>query len=197
MGTVFSIDVRSPGVEAAVLDDVIAWLHRVDETFSTYRPESEISRLGRGELRLSECSADVRHVLDRCAELREETGGYFDAHATGRLDPSGYVKGWAIERASERLLAAGAVNHCVNGGGDVQCVGQPAPDRDWTVGIADPVDATRTVAVVSGRRLAVATSGSAQRGGHIRDPNGHAPDDYLSITVVGDRLAEVDAEATA
>lgn len=197
MGTVFSFDVRTPGIDPAVLDDVVDWLHRVDATFSTYRPESEISRLGRGELHRADCSPDVRHVLDRCDELHRLTDGYFDMYAGGRLDPSGYVKGWAIERASDQLLAAGAANHCVNGGGDVQCAGRPAPEREWSVGIADPADATRVIATVSGSRLAVATSGSAQRGAHIVNPRGPAPAEYVSVTVVGERLAEVDAEATA
>ena len=50
MGTVFSIDVRAPGVDHAVIDSVVRWLHWVDETFSTYQPASQISRLARGEI---------------------------------------------------------------------------------------------------------------------------------------------------
>lgn len=197
MGTVFSIDVRSP-VTRSVVDDVVRWLHRVDAMFSTYRPGSEISRLGRGELALSDCTADVTEVLTRCSELTEESDGRFDVWATGALDPSGYVKGWAIERASDLLVAAGAEDHCINGGGDIQCRGRPAPGQDWRIGIADPSGAGRTVGVLTGTELAVATSGTAERGRHVVDPHtGHRPGTYASITVAGRRLADTDAWATA
>src|SRR5512132_3842717 len=78
-------------------DGVFGWLREVDSIFSPYKPESEISRLGRGEVRREECSAVVGEVLDRCAELWSETGGYFDVSAGGVLDPSGYVKGGAVQ----------------------------------------------------------------------------------------------------
>jgi thiamine biosynthesis lipoprotein len=198
MGTVFSFDVRTPGLAGEAVDEAVAWLHRVDATFSTYRPESEISRLERGEISRDDCSPDVRHVLARCAELTRRTGGYFSARATGRLDPSGYVKGWAIERASDILVAHGSVSHCVNGGGDVQCVGWSAVGKPWRVGIAHPLLPMQLAAVVSGSDLAVATSGTAERGAHIVDPHsGRAPDGLASVTLVGAHLSEVDALATA
>ncbi|MGI8760231.1 MAG: FAD:protein FMN transferase [Jatrophihabitantaceae bacterium] len=202
MGTVFSFDVRAPGVEEPALDEAVRWLHQVDETFSTYRGNSEISRLARGELAGESCSPQVRAVLARCEELRRDTGGYFSARPAGTLDPSGYVKGWAIERASDILLAAGSRNHCVNGGGDVQCVGQSAPGRSWRIGIAHPHRRDELAGVVAGApdaaELAVATSGSVERGCHVLDPHtGRGVDGLASVTVVGARLADADAYATA
>jgi thiamine biosynthesis lipoprotein len=198
MGTVFSIDVRTPDAGVAAIDEVVAWLHWVDRTFSTYRDTSEISRLDRHAITLDECCPEVVDVLRRCAELADETEGYFDCRGDGRLDPSGYVKGWAIERASDLLTAAGAGDHCVNGGGDVQCAGAPSPDHSWHVGIAHPLRPGATIATVEGRALAVATSGTAERGRHIIDPHtGARPDRFASITVVGRRIADVDAYATA
>jgi thiamine biosynthesis lipoprotein len=198
MGTVVSFDIRAPFVEPAVVADVIGWLHWVDATFSTYRTDSEISRIGRGELTPAGAAPEVRLILDRCAELSEQTDGYFSAFPAGSLDPSGLVKGWAIEQASDRLLAAGAVNHSVNGGGDVQCAGEAAPGRPWRIGVADPADRSRILAVVAGRDLAVATSGSAERGAHLLDPHTGAPPTGLaSVTVAGSRLATADAYATA
>jgi thiamine biosynthesis lipoprotein len=198
MGTVFSLDIRPPLVDPAAIDEAVAWLHHVDETFSTYRADSAISRLARGELALDAAQAEVREILDRCTDLERETSGYFSAYATGHLDPSGLVKGWAIEHASDLLRAAGSSNHCVNGGGDVQCAGNGAPGQPWRVGIAHPLRHGELVATVAGTGLAVATSGSTERGAHIIDPHTReAPDAFASVTVIGPRLAAADAYATA
>src|ERR1700752_3028888 len=91
MGTVASLDIRAGCTDR--LDAAMRSLHEADARFSTYRADSEISRLARGELCAP--SADVCAVLERCERLREETGGFFDARASGRLDPSALVKGWA------------------------------------------------------------------------------------------------------
>jgi thiamine biosynthesis lipoprotein len=198
MGTVFTFDIRDADLDLGAVDQAIDWLHRVDTTFSTYRFDSEISRLGRGEITVGDCASEVGVVLQRCAELAELTDGYFDIGFGGGLDPSGYVKGWAVEAASDLLRTAGSVNHCINGGGDVQCIGVPEPGRSWQVGIADPRHPSRILATVSGTPLAVATSGIAERGSHIIDPHTRlATTAFASITIVGRRLADVDACATA
>ena len=198
MGTVFSFDVREPGVEASELEHVVEWLHWVDDTFSTYKPTSQINRLARGELSVQECAPEVGQILARCAELEVETDGFFSAHASGVLDPSGLVKGWAIERASRMLQDAGSVNHSVNGGGDVQCCGSPGSGEPWRTGIAHPFRPDHVVGVAVGHDLAVATSGTVERGAHMVDPRtGKAPDALASVTLVGRELATVDAYATA
>ncbi|MCU1689285.1 MAG: thiamine biosynthesis protein [Pseudonocardiales bacterium] len=200
MGTVFSFDVRAAGVESADLEEVVDWLHWVDANFSTYRSDSAISRLAAlGRARTADgCREEVRHVLARCEELREATNGYFDAYATGRLDPSGYVKGWAIERASDMLIERGSTRHCINGGGDVQVIGGQAHCEPWQIGIAHPLHPGTLAAVIVGDDLAVATSGSAERGTHIFDPVARAePGYWSSVTLVGRRIAECDAYATA
>lgn len=198
MGTAFSFDIRPPSVAPEVVAEILTWLHWVDATFSTYRPDSEICRIGRGELGIDDAAPEIRYVLDRCERLTADTEGYFSAYPAGTLDPSGLVKGWAIEQASDRLIAAGAPNHSVNGGGDVQCAGEPSPGRPWRIGIADPADRTRILAVVEGRKMGVATSGSAERGEHVFDPHTGTPvTELAAVTVVGERLALADAYATA
>lgn len=198
MGTVFSFDVRRPGVDRIELDAIVRWLHWVDDTFSTYRPDSQISRLDRGEITLAACASEVGEILERCQQLEIETGGYFSARAGNRLDPSGLVKGWAIERASAMLAAVGSTNHCVNGGGDVRCVGSAAPGRPWRIGVADPLHAGALVGIASGHDFAVATSGNAERGAHVLDPHtGTSPAALASVTITGAELGTVDAYATA
>ncbi|EXG79804.1 membrane-associated lipoprotein involved in thiamine biosynthesis [Cryptosporangium arvum DSM 44712] len=198
MGTVFSLDARGVGVDPDAVDAAIRWLHWVDRTFSTYQPDSVVSRLSRGELTVDECPAEVREVLGLVRVASIASDGYFSEAPHGFLDPTGIVKGWAVERASDMLVAAGSTSHVVNGGGDVQLVGEAGAGRPWRVGVAHPLRPRRLVAVVSASDVAVATSGTAERGRHIVDPHRGAPADELaSFTVVGPRLAWVDACATA
>jgi thiamine biosynthesis lipoprotein len=198
MGTVFSVDVRDAGNWAAAIGEVVDGLHQVDAVFSTYQPDSDISRIRNHELAVADAHPLVTEVLQRCEQLQDSTDGYFSARWNGQLDPTGLVKGWAIERASELLRARGSRNHSVNGGGDIQLAGESAPGRPWRVGISNPLDPSVLLTVVSGRDLAVATSGIAERGLHIVDPHTRNPADALaSVTVVGRWLGEVDAFATA
>lgn len=204
MGTVFSFDVRG-GQEQAVrkaLDESVAGLHYVDEVFSTYRKDSQISRLARGELTVEECDPEVGEVLKLCTEAERLSGGWFSARHSGVLDPTGMVKGWSVERAARHLLACGASGVSVNGGGDVQLYGTPGPRRPWRIGVSDPLRPGSLAAVVSAagtEELAVATSGSAERGAHILDPRTRrsAATDLIAVTVVGPRLIWADAWATA
>jgi FAD:protein FMN transferase len=198
MGIPVGIDVRDRDVDAAALDEAFAHLRRVDATFSPYLADSEISRLDAGTLAPRDASAQVRAVLDRCATLRARTDGWFDARATGRLDPSGFVKGWAVEGAAAILAHAGACHFCVHAGGDVRVRGERAPGRAWRVGVQHPLRRDRVAAVLAARDLAVATSGAYERGAHIVDPRtGRPPEGVLSVTIAGPDLGVADVYATA
>ncbi len=201
MGTAISLDLRDPEVDAGLVEAAFDWLRDVDACFSLYKPQSEISRLGRGELIVEECHTDVGDVLSLCEDLRRETHGAFNAwrcRPDGRLDPSGVVKGWAVERAAATLERGGARNFCLNAGGDVVIRGEPEPGRAWRIGIRHPNDAGALAGVVHGRDLAVATSGAYERGNHIVDARTGMPSrGLLSLTVAGPSLTMADAYATA
>ncbi len=172
--------------------DELRW---VDAVFSPYKEDSEVSRIVRGELAMDDAHPSVQHVAARCEEARERTGGLFDAtRPDGRWDPSGYVKGWAVERAA-RLLPDGP-DWCVNAGGDVvvRCLsGQP-----FRVGVEDPRDRSRLVAVVPLGLGGLATSGTSARGEHLYDPRTGTPATGLaSVTVIAPTLEEADVLATA
>jgi thiamine biosynthesis lipoprotein len=197
MGTVFSFDVRDENVDETAVTDAVAWLHWVDATFSTYRDDSDISRLGRAAIRIEECAPEVSEVLGLCAQATTVTEGYFTAMPGGRFDPSGLVKGWAVEGASERLARAGARNFSVGGGGDVQVVGT-AGDRPWRLGVVDPHDPTSLATIVELRGGGLATSGTAERGAHVVNPlTGRPATGLASVSVVGPSLMWADVYATA
>ncbi len=201
MGTTVSIDVRAPFVPEAALDAVISWFHDVDRRFSPYRADSEVTRVGTGELAFEDASPDVRAVFTLADVMRLRTDGYFDPaghRPDGRRDPTGVTKGWAVDQALAMLRLAGARNLQVAAGGDLVAVGQSVPGRPWRIGIRHPDHADRVAAVLDVSDLAVATSGLYERDGHIRDPfTGLVPGGLRSMTVVGPTLAAADAFATA
>lgn len=201
MGMPIAIEVHDPDVDPEALDAAFDWLRWVDATFSTYKADSEISRLNRGDLSLADVHPEVRAVLARCEELHEETEGYFDISVPflpGVIDPSGLVKGWSVERAGQILAEAGSRNYAVNAGGDIVVRGRPTETETWRVGIKHPFEHDRVAAVVAISDGAVATSATYERGRHIFDPHtGGPPTGVLSVTVTGPDLGTADAYATA
>ncbi|MBN9150225.1 MAG: FAD:protein FMN transferase [Micrococcales bacterium] len=176
-------------------------LRDIDRVFSTYRTDSDISRIHRGELSVADADCRVALVADACERAEQETGGLFSARWRGWFDPTGYVKGWAVEAAARRhleplLAAATAVG--INAGGDLQLFTAEGADWRWPVGIADPHDRGQLIAVVDVSNGAVATSGTAERGLHILDPRtGRPATGTASATIVTDGLTQADVWATA
>jgi thiamine biosynthesis lipoprotein len=188
--------------------EVRAWLDAVEAALSPYRADSDLCRWRTGELPLPGCSPLLGEVIDSVGYLEDLTdGGFRPYDRQGRFDPTGYVKGWAVERAVAILTHAGITDASFGVGGDIQMIGHADTGRPWRVAVTDPADERQVAAVVQapgdGSPFAVATSGAAQRGDHIwaalgRRPRGaHSRDPLASITVVGPDLGRVDAFATA
>jgi FAD:protein FMN transferase len=181
----------------------VAELSEVDRVFSTYREDSVISRLSRGEIGPADCPPEVHEVLALGELARAESGGAFDVLRPGpdgvpTLDPSGVVKGWAVQRASAHLRALPATDVCLSAGGDMVCHVADDARPAWRVGIEDPRDPQLLLATVEVRRGAVATSGTAHRGEHITDARtGGVPGAVASVTVLADDLTWADLDATA
>jgi thiamine biosynthesis lipoprotein len=201
MGTTISVEIvdgRLMTPPEPLLDSVFDWFRSVDDRFARDRPSSEVSRFGRGELAIGDASSDLQIVVAACEEMRARTNGYFDAYATGHFDPSGYVKGWSVQVAADRLRANGVTDFCVNAGGDVYAAGVAPGGSAWRIGVRHPWEAMKVGWIVAATDLAVATSGTYERGPHVIDPVGGTPATYLrSVTVTGADLALADALATA
>jgi FAD:protein FMN transferase len=200
MGMPIVIDVRDQDAHRDLLDAAFDAFRAVDARFSTYRDDSEIMRINRGELALADAHADVREIVRRCEELRVETRGFFDMRATpdGTIDPSGLVKGWSVDRVAALLDSAGIRDYAISAGGDVIVRGRGLPDESWRVGIQHPTIGDKVAKVVEGNDLAIATSGAYARGDHVLDPHTRRPPaGVLSVTITGAELATADAYATA
>lgn len=201
MGMPVTVDIRDARPDAeqsAALDALFAELVRIDLAYSPFRPDSLVGRVNAGTLDARHAEGELRDLVALCARYEEETDGYFSAWRDGRFDPTGLVKGWAIERACTVLDERGFASYIVDGAGDVQTRGEREPGAAWRVGIRHPVERDKTTRVILARDLAVATSGTYEKGAHITDPHtGRAVTDLVSLTVIGPRIVEADVYATA
>jgi FAD:protein FMN transferase len=181
----------------------VEMLRDVDRVFSTYRDDSWIARLARGDVPLTDCPPEVADVLAIAETARSESGGAFDVRRVGAdgrpvLDPSGVVKGWAVSRAAALFERLPETDVCLSAGGDLVCRSAAPDSPGWRIGIEDPADPARTVAVVPVRNGAVATSGSVHRGAHItHGRTGVVPTRVASVTVLATDLTWADIDATA
>lgn len=194
MGTSAAISV--PAGWEDVIEPAFSRLEWVDRTFSVYRPDSQISRIGAGDLPLADAHPLVQRVLDECERLEEATNGWFLPRAPERrrpLDPSAYVKGWAVDLVIDDLIAAGVGSGFVSAGGDVAVIGERPDGSPWRAGIRSP-DASELAAIVGIVDGAIASSGAYERGDHIWGRN---RSDYFGVSVVGPSLGTADALATA
>ncbi len=204
MGLPVSAHVRgavdAPEVEQAVTQ-VWSFLHKVDDLFSTWRADSELMRLRRGELDGVSAHPWHEEVALLCAEAQRRTGGLFTASypGAGGYDPTGLVKGWAVEKAAEHFANVPGISYCLNAGGDlVAGAGRDTEPTPWRVGIEDPLHAGTIAASLDLVTGGLATSGTAARGQHIADPrSGSTVDRAGSVTVWGPSLLWADVWATA
>lgn len=200
MGTVVSFHVFGPGRDAGgAVAAACHRLHELDGIFSTWDPSSPMSRLRRGALALGQAPPEIAEVLTICRKAREASGGWFDPWAMpGGLDPTGLVKGWAVEGTLEPLRQAGVQAAMVNGGGDIALLGPPPQGGPWRVGIRHPWRHDGLACVLEVAAGGVATSGTYERGPHLVDPHLGTPAlAAASATVTGPSLAMADALATA
>ncbi len=206
MGMPISIHVLNDGgvlsrTADSAIEDCFAELRDIDRVFSTYRDDSDIRRIARGDLALADADPRVEEVEAACRAAAVETGGLFSAMWRGWFDPTGYVKGWAVENAARRHLAPLVAHEAavgINAGGDMQLFTAPGADWRWNVGIAHPQHPGRLIATLEVANGAVATSGSAERGAHIIDPRtGEPARSLVSASIVDESLARADLWATA
>jgi len=205
MGLPISIHVRGPAAHGPAVERAaqaaFADLRRSDALFSTYVPDSEISRINAGTLDPADADPLVHEVLALGEAARELTGGRFDirlpdADGRTRLDPSGIVKSWAAQRAFTHL-AVDDLDICLNAGGDV-VVSTGPEGQPWRIGIEDQHAPAALIGVLERRHGGVATSGSRARGAHLIDPrDGSRPAELLQVSVAGPSLVRADVLATA
>lgn len=200
MGMPITVEVVDPSATKETVDMVFDYFDSVDKRFSTYKEESEISRINRGEIQKENASAEMQEVFRLSEETKKETHGYFDIlKPDGSIDPSGLVKGWAIWNVAKLLEKNGFKNFFVDAGGDIQVRGKNSKGNTWNFGIRNPFNRDEIVKVVYLKDGGIATSGIYIRGQHIYNPHTKEANilDIMSLSVIGPNVYEADRFATA
>lgn len=181
-----------------ILAETFSYFQEIDNRYSTYKPTSEISHINNG-LPKNAWSTEMKHIIQLCEQTKQQTKGYFDISHNGKLDPSGLVKGWAIQQAAEQLRHRGLNNFYIEAGGDIQAYGQNSKNEPWTIGIRNPFNTEEIIKTVHLTNQGIATSGTYIRGQHIYNPHQptKAPHGVMSLTIIGPNIYEADRFATA
>lgn len=193
-----TILIADSGAKATDIDKVFLYFGEIDKKFSTYKKDSEIEKINRGEIQKNKYSLEMKRILNLCEITKRQTKGYFDIKINGKLDPSGIVKGYAIHKGAEMLSKKGFRNFYVEIGGDIEVRGENESKKRWKVGIENPFNRKEIVKVIHLSNKGIATSGTYIRGNHIYNPVlGKKADEIASITVIGPNVYEADRFATA
>ncbi|MDP5225972.1 MULTISPECIES: FAD:protein FMN transferase [Arthrobacter] len=197
MGTVISVLRPGPELPASLERAVREEFTSRDARFSSYRADSELSRVARGDLSSLTAGPEFRATLHRALGWEEATAGAFSVRSPdGILDLAGIVKAEAIEGAGNILKQTGLHDWLLNAGGDV-LVGGHNYGAPWKVGIVDPEDRSKVLAgieLLPGQR-ALATSGVSERGSHIWSASGRTP--FSQVSVLAPDIVTADVLATA
>lgn len=199
MGMPITVEIVDAAATAAAFDTVYDFLAYVDTTFSPFKPDSEVCRIDRRELSPADACADMQMILRLAEQTRQETYGYFDVWHNDTFNPSGVVKGWAIDEAANLLYRQDFRNFYVDAGGDVQVYGHNADGQPWQIGIRNPFEPDQIVKTITLDEGGVATSGLYNRGAHIYNPfdDADALAEVVSLTVVAVDVLDADRLATA
>ncbi len=197
MGMPITIEVNHKN-SSAKIKDCFNYFKDIDSRFSTYKKTSEVSLLNQGHK--TNLSLDMQLVLDLCDKTARQTNGFFQIYKKDdTIDPSGLVKGWAIQNAANQLLLNKLTDFYIEAGGDIQVYGLNQQRQPWEIGIRNPFNITETVKVIRLTNAGVATSGNYIRGSHIYNPlDGYkSPVGIASLTVIGPNVYHADRLATA
>lgn len=191
------VTVEVLGGDKKTIGEVFSYFRHADNKFSTYKKSSEVEKINNGQIKKGDYSAEMSEVLGLATRTKKQTNGYFDVYHSGKLDPSGIVKGWAIFEVAKLLTKQGYENFFVDAGGDIEARGENSEGKAWRVGVRNPFKRDEIIKVVEVSGRGVATSGCYERGDHIYNPKGKIDKSVSCITVIGPNVLEADRFATA
>ncbi|HEY6921921.1 MAG TPA: FAD:protein FMN transferase [Steroidobacteraceae bacterium] len=137
----------APEIEQAAIEAAYAAVNTVEQAMHPHRNGSDLARINAAPLDVPiEIEPDTWRVLQLARRLHELTDGVFDpclpdrpgslrdvelgpgrklvCHAPVAIDLGGIAKGYAIDRAVEKLIEHGCQAGLVNAGGDLRVFGE-------------------------------------------------------------------------
>lgn len=187
----------------AIKQQVENELQHIDQTASTWKPDSEISRYNRAVSRDTfQLSDELQEIMTLSEQLKVSTGGAFDIQHQGEeIDVSAIAKGYAVDRIADYLHDDLDIqDFLVEIGGEVKARGNNAKAQPWIIAIYIPPSHAHIVGPrVTLKNTSIATSGLYFKENHIKNAEtGHAlGHDLLSCSVIHPSNATADALATA
>jgi len=200
MGMPITVEIVDSDATKDDIGSVFDYFKFIDQKFSTYKKDSEISLINANKIKSGDFSPEMKEVFSEAEKTSNMTLGYFNILTpSGIYDPSGIVKGWSIYNAANILKTCGFKNFYIDAGGDIQVSGKNSVGEKWKVGIRNPFDTSEIIKILELEDCGIATSGSYIRGDHIYNPNkeGKTIKDIVSMTVVGGNVYNADRFATA
>ncbi|MDD3269283.1 MAG: FAD:protein FMN transferase [Syntrophomonadaceae bacterium] len=122
------------------------------------------------------------------------------------IDLGGIAKGYATDRAAQKLRQMGIKSAIINAGGNIYALGSKPDNSSWLAGIQDPREKSRLAAIIKVNDTAVVSSGDYERYfiskgiryHHILDPSAGKPArKAISTTIVAPSAADADVLSTA
>lgn len=199
MGMPITVEVVDAEFSADDFNFIFNYFASVDARYSPFKDSSLVGRINSGQLHPEDAGEEMQTILLLAELTRQQTNGYFNIYQDGHFNPSGIVKGWAIQQAANMLRERGMQNYYVDAGGDMAVRGTNWWGQPWRIGIRNPFDTTQIIKTVALTDGGIATSGLYQRGKHIYNPHDHtdAFDHIASVTVIGPTVLDADRFATA
>ncbi len=141
----------------------------------------------------------------RLVEMDEEKGSVYLPVPGMRLDLGGIAKGYIVDQGQKNAQELASASF-INAGGDISIRGRKPSGENWRVGVQDPDNPDRFLAIITMEEGSVATSGDyqrffeveGQRYHHILNPHTGMPAFELSsVTIVAADTMTADALSTA
>ncbi len=198
MGTTVSLEITDKRMlnTDQIVEKIKSCFNNLDNIFSTYKPDSFITKLNQGSVVITD-SSEVEHVMDLAENFSKQTNKYFDVkNIQGEIDPSGIVKAYAISQAGKILIKNGFNNWCLNCGGDILV--HDGSNKKWSIGIMDPDSKRNLLSQVNLNKVfcSIATSGFSERGNHIWNNVDDVESNIIQATVISDDIIFSDILAT-
>ena len=220
-GTTYSVQFTENIDKEEIHILVKAELDRIDMVFSTYKEDSEISKINYCRT-TAECDGyllmentpsakEFKYLFEIGEKIYEDSNQAFypvdvalgHMNMPGSQSPidfSAIGKGYAVDKIAKLLASNGIFNYFIDIGGELSVNGTKFGEL-WTWGVNNPFDlnsgAYRAFSAPQ-NGISIATSGEYRNPGHIWNGSGDVGKrDAISVTVIGGNTTEADAWATA